>query len=194
MKLQFDIKFEPDIDKVIRLVERALKTMNEIPVAVWDHIENQILETQVQHWEELKGLGIGKATKARKQRAVESGRKIVVGKSGRRETPMFVDEAAHFTGFLRNRLATKEVIRGFNVARLRTTNGIRRGTFSFGIDADFFRNDYPIKLAEWIEQVGGAVDGFSAMIGVDETQQQAFALFLWDSIWTRMEAELRSAV
>ena len=74
------------------------------------------------------------------------------------------------------------------------SSGIRRGTFSFGIDADFFRNDYPIKLAEWIESVGGAADSFSAMIGVDETQQQALVLFLWDAIWMKMEQELRSAV
>ena len=187
--MKFEIKFEPDIDSVMKVVKKAFKTTKEIPIVVWSLLEDELLEFQVMHWDELAQYSVTKETMKRKARAVRSGKKVPVGRDGRKEKPIFVEPQAHFTGFLRDRMTSKASMRGYNTTHFEDSEGTKRGAYYFGVDPDYFYNEYPGRLAKLIQDD----DRVAALIGVDDQAAQYLARFLWDRMWERFEKEFKGA-
>lgn len=190
--IKFNVKFEPEIEPIVKGIGEALLQTQEIPKALWFEIEKMVLEWQGEYWDAVAQIPLLKSTKAKKKRAVEKGAKIRVGKSSRTEIAKYIEEAGHFTGFVRDRLSSQDRIRGYNVYRFDRAGVTKRGRYQFGINPEFFRDDYPIHLAKWIaKKLSNNKKIFEAMIKVDNKRSVDITLFLWDRIWERVEERLR---
>ncbi len=188
--IKFHVNFEPELEPVVKGIEKALLQTQEIPKALWFEIEKMILEWQEQYWNEIADIPLKKSTKRKKEWAAKKGLKVRVGKSSRTEIAKYI-EAGHYTGFVRDRLTSQDRIRGYNVYRFDRAGVTKRGHYQFGINPDFFRDDYPIELAKWIAKKLSKSTLHDAMIAVDSKRSKEIMFFLWDTIWNRVEERLR---
>jgi len=185
------IYFEPSLEEVYAGFDKALKASMEVDVPIWQAVERIILDWEQQHFAAISAFSLKKNTIRKKRWLVKRGKPIQVGgKSARKEMPRYVEEAGHLTGFLADRLTSEERLRGYNLPRYDKAGQTVRGHYEFGINPEYFRDEYPLKLAGWLSQ---RVPEEIALIAVDDGRVNQLTAILWNMVWEKIEKNMVEA-
>lgn len=179
------VRFEPSLEGVVDEIIEAVRSSQEIDIGMWYETESLIVAWQEELFNTISGLKNTESTILTKKS--KYGKRVRVGRSGRTETVKYISEAGHYTGFLRDRLASSQRLRGYNLPRFEKAGVTKRGHYEFGVRPEFFYNEYPLILAEWLRN-----KGIPNLINVDEGKVEQLSAFMFNLIWDKIAARLAS--
>lgn len=181
------VRFEPPLMEIAEDLIEAVRSSQEIDIAMWYEVESLIVAWQEELFNTISG-SVSQTDSTERTKGSKQGKRVRVGKSGRTETVKYYSEAGHYTGFLRDRLASSKRLRGYNLPRFEKAGVTKRGHYEFGIRPEFFYNEYPLILAKWLKD-----RGIPDLINVDEARMQQLSVFMFNLIWEKIVARLESA-